>query len=166
MNDHPASEFSKPSPFRLASMCAALAVCALAVAGCDGGKSAPAPTDVSAKNATAPATAGASKDAAKPESKDGAKDGAKDEVKLSKENWPNGTVKYSYEMRKSSNGKWARNGIGRAYYASGELEREGMYKNNVRVGRWTYYLIDGKVDRIEDRGADGKGGTTGEPPLP
>lgn len=85
---------------------------------------------------------------------------------MSKENWPSGKVKFTYEMRKSANGKWARNGIGRAYYESGGLEREGMYKNNVRVGRWTYYTPDGKVSHHEDRGADGKGGTTGEPPLP
>lgn len=152
----PASEFLKPIRFRLA---AALAACAMGVAGCEARKDAPAPAP--AAPAAAPTT-----EAPEAAPKAAVKDAPKDEVKMSKENWPNGKVKYSYEMRRSANGKWARNGIGRAYYESGELEREGMYKNNVRVGRWTFYTIDGKVDRYEDRGADGKGGTTGEPPLP
>lgn len=90
----------------------------------------------------------------------------KDNVKMSKEYWPNGKLKYTYELRKSSNGKWAKNGIGRAYYDSGELEREGPYKNNIRVGKWTYFAPDGKVLRTEERGTDGKGGNAGDPPLP
>jgi hypothetical protein len=90
----------------------------------------------------------------------------KDQVKMSKEYWPNGQLKYSYEMRRSANGKWARNGIGRAYFDDGKLEREGVYKNNVRIGIWHYYDGTGKLIRTEDRGADGSGGSTGEPPLP
>ncbi|MEY3143743.1 MAG: hypothetical protein RLY21_2236 [Planctomycetota bacterium] len=156
MTHDPASEFLKPLPVRVASLCCACAACVLAFAGCDGGKSTPA----TAPAASAPAAPASAPAAETP------KTAAKDDVKLSKENWPNGKVKYSYEMRKSSNGKWARNGIGRAYYESGELEREGMYKNNVRVGRWTYYKLDGTVSHVEDRGTDGKGATTGEPPLP
>ena len=158
MTNDPASEFPKPSPIRAASLCCAVAACAIAIGGCDGGKSAPAPASTPA-SAPVPAPAPAP-------ATEAPKAAAKDDVKMSKENWPSGKVKYSYEMRKSSNGKWARNGIGRAYYESGELEREGMYKHNVRVGRWTFYKIDGTVSHYEDRGADGKGGTTGEPPLP
>ena len=108
-------------------------------------------------------------EAPKPEApkEDPAKAPAKDSVKISKEFWETtGKLKFTYEMRKSANGKWARNGIGRAYYDTGAVEREGTYKNNVRVGHWTYYDADGKVLRTEERGADGKGGTTGEPPLP
>jgi hypothetical protein len=73
-------------------------------------------------------------------------------LRVSKELWPNGKVKYTYEMRKGANGKWARNGTGRAYYESGPLEREGLYKDNVRVGKWTYYAPDGSVLRVEERG--------------
>jgi hypothetical protein len=73
-------------------------------------------------------------------------------LRVSKELWPNGKVKYTYEMRKGANGKWARNGTGRAYYESGTLEREGLYKDNVRVGKWTYYAPDGSVLRVEERG--------------
>ena len=91
---------------------------------------------------------------------------AKDQVKMSKEFWPSGGIKYTYEMRRSSNGKWARNGIGRAYYEHGQLEREGSYKNNVRIGIWKYYDVDGKHIRTEDRGTDGDGGSSGDPPLP
>ncbi len=83
---------------------------------------------------------------------------AKDEVKISKELWPNGKLKYSYEMRRGADGKWGRNGIGRAYYDTGELEREGPYRDGVRVGQWKYYKPDGTVDRVEDRGQDGQGG--------
>jgi len=85
---------------------------------------------------------------------------------MSKEFWPSGGVKYTFEMRRSSNGKWARNGIGRAYYEHGQLEREGVYKNNVRIGIWKYYDVDGKHIRTEDRGTDGNGGNSGDPPLP
>ncbi|MBI1303379.1 MAG: hypothetical protein GC172_06290 [Phycisphaera sp.] len=73
-------------------------------------------------------------------------------LRVSKELWPNGKVKYTYEMRKGADGKWARNGTGRAYYESGPLEREGLYRNNVRVGKWTYYAPDGSVLRVEERG--------------
>ena len=83
---------------------------------------------------------------------------AKDEVKISKELWPNGKLKYSYEMRRGADGKWGRNGIGRAYYDTGELEREGPYRDGVRVGQWKYYKPDGTVDRVEERGQDGQGG--------
>ncbi len=76
-----------------------------------------------------------------------------DDVKIAKENWPNGKLKYFYELRRSPDGKWARNGVGRAYYDHGVLEREGTYKNNVRVGEWKYYDQDGKLLRTEDRGA-------------
>jgi hypothetical protein len=91
---------------------------------------------------------------------------AKDQVKMSKEFWPSGGIKYTYEMRRSSNGKWARNGIGRAHYEHGQLEREGVYRNNVRIGIWKYYDVDGKHIRTEDRGTDGDGGKSGDPPLP
>lgn len=82
----------------------------------------------------------------------------KDDVKLSKELWPNGKLKYTYEMRKGTSGKWDRNGIGRAYYDTGALEREGTYKDGVRVGQWKYYKPDGTIDRVEERGTDGQGG--------
>lgn len=81
----------------------------------------------------------------------------KDEVKISKELWPNGKLKYSYEMRRGADGKWGRNGIGRAYYDTGTLEREGPYRDGTRVGQWKYYKPDGSLDRIEDRGMDGQG---------
>ena len=83
----------------------------------------------------------------------------KDEVKISKELWPNGKLKYSYEMRRGADGKWGRNGIGRAYYDTGTLEREGPYRDGVRVGQWKYYKPDGTLDRTEDRGMDGQGGS-------
>ena len=82
----------------------------------------------------------------------------KDDVKYSKEYWTEtGKLKYFYELRKDANGKWKRNGIGRAYFSSGEMEREGTYRDGVRVGTWTYFKPDGTVDRVEERGAgDGK----------
>ena len=78
---------------------------------------------------------------------------SKGDVKIMKEYWE-GTknLKFWNEMRRDENGRWDRNGIGRAYYAGGKLEREGMYRNGKRVGVWTYYDIDGKVLRTENRG--------------
>lgn len=113
------------------------------LAGCD---KPPAP-------AAPVASATADKDAAP------AASAPKDEVKISKELWPNGKLKYSYEMRRGADGKWGRNGIGRAYYDTGTLEREGPYRDGVRVGQWRYYKPDGSLDRVEERGVDGQGGS-------
>jgi hypothetical protein len=78
------------------------------------------------------------------------------DVKIMKQFWE-GTknLKFWNEMRRDENGRWDRNGIGRAYYAGGMLEREGMYRNGKRVGVWTYYDVDGKVLRTENRGDGG-----------
>ena len=99
-----------------------------------------------------PATERAAAPAAPAAPADAAAEQADPNLRVSKELWPNGNLKYTYEMRKGANGKWARNGVGRAYYESGPLEREGVYRDNVRVGKWTYYAPDGKVLRVEDRG--------------
>jgi antitoxin component YwqK of YwqJK toxin-antitoxin module len=56
-------------------------------------------------------------------------------------------------MRRNPDGKWARNGVGRAYYDHGVLQREGVYRNDMRVGDWKYYKPDGTLDYAEDRGA-------------
>jgi hypothetical protein len=128
----------RPHPFRANPSLLAL-VAALGLAACD------------RPPATAPAGDPAQADAPKPDAK-------KDDVKMSKELWPNGKLKYTYEMRRGASGKWDRNGIGRAYYDTGELEREGTYKDGVRVGQWKYFKPDGTIERIEERGADGKGG--------
>lgn len=76
------------------------------------------------------------------------------------------TLKYSYEMRfdpplqPDGPPRLHRNGWARAYYASGQLEREGAYRyvpdrdQSERVGIWTYYRADGEVDRTEDRGGE------------
>ncbi|MFM7134304.1 MAG: toxin-antitoxin system YwqK family antitoxin, partial [Planctomycetota bacterium] len=79
------------------------------------------------------------------------------EVKIMKEYWPSGGVKFFNEMRRGATGKWDKNGTGRAYYETGQLEREGMYRDGTRIGRWTYYNPDGTVQRVEERG-DGKPG--------
>jgi hypothetical protein len=189
MNHNSASEFLKPTPIRRAALLAMLTTIAFGAGGCGAEKSAttasapaaPAATAPAAPAATAPAapvpssapeaeaseaTPSAAAAPSAPNAPAQSAEAPKDSVKMSKEYWPNGKLKYTYELRKSSNGKWAKNGIGRAYYDSGELEREGPYKNNVRVGKWTYFAPDGKVLRTEERGADGKGGNAGDPPLP
>jgi hypothetical protein len=86
--------------------------------------------------------------------------GPKDEVKLMKEYWE-GTrnLKFTYELRKSANGKWERNGLARAYYSDGKLEREGHYKDGKRVGTWTYYDEAGNVRTGEPAAAGGSGAT-------
>lgn len=75
-----------------------------------------------------------------------------DGMKVMKEFWPNGKLKYYNEMRRNAAGKWMKNGIGRAYYDHGVLEREGTYKDDVRVGQWKYYDQEGKLNRTEERG--------------
>lgn len=81
-----------------------------------------------------------------------------EEVKLMKEFWETGKLKYWNEMRKDANGKWQRTGLGRAYYSDGILEREGMYKEGTRVGIWKYFGDDGSLARTEDRGTGAPGG--------
>lgn len=77
----------------------------------------------------------------------------KDDVKIMKEFWEGTRIlKFCYEMRRSASGKWDRNGMSQAYYASGKLEREGPYKDGKRVGNWTYYDDAGNVLRTENRG--------------
>lgn len=129
----------------------ALLLTPVALPGCDQ-KPAVAPTPTPGPESTGAAMP--SKDPTLP------KDPAppKDEVKISKELWPNGKLKYSYELRRGADGKWGRNGIGRAFYDTGELEREGMYRDGVRVGEWKYFDPSGKVLRTEQRGNDGQGG--------
>ena len=126
--------------FTKCSAASAVLATALALAACD--KPAPAPSPAPAPGT--PATPAAPTP-------------PKDDVKLSKENWPNGKLKYFYEMRRGADGKWNRNGIGRAYYDTGELEREGTYKDGTRVGQWKYFNPDGSLKSVEERGADGQG---------
>jgi hypothetical protein len=131
------------TPRHLAVLLAILPVLPLGLlAACDPPRPAPpAPTASSDPAPAAPA-------------KPAAPAAPKDDVKISKEYWTeSGKLKYFYELRKDANGKWKRNGIGRAYFSSGELEREGTYRDGVRVGTWTYFKPDGTVDRVEDRGA-------------
>lgn len=69
-----------------------------------------------------------------------------------REYWAGTTVlKYEYEMRYSPAGRVERNGWSRAYYSSGSVEREGPYLNGERSGTWTFYTLDGAVDRVENR---------------
>lgn len=63
-------------------------------------------------------------------------------------------LKYEYEMRYDTNGQVARNGWSRAYYGNGNLEREGAYLDGARSGIWTYYAIDGSINRTEDHGGN------------
>ncbi len=74
--------------------------------------------------------------------------------------------KFRYEMRfdpaetPGGNPRLHRNGWAYAYYGSGVMEREGAYRYDAalgrsdRVGIWTYYTQDGKVERTEDRGGE------------
>ncbi|MFZ9881410.1 MAG: toxin-antitoxin system YwqK family antitoxin [Phycisphaerales bacterium] len=123
-------------PFVRISLASAVASLGLAALGCDGGKSAP-PSAPAAADASQPSAA-----ATKPA----------DEVKIMKENWPNGKPKYWNEMRRNAAGKWDKNGLGRAYFDNGVLEREGMYKDGVRVGTWKYFNGVGSLLRTEERG--------------
>ncbi len=76
----------------------------------------------------------------------------KDEVKIMKEFWDTKNLKFYNEMRRGADGKWDRNGLGRAFFSSGRLEREGQYKNGKRVGIWIYYDPEGNETRRENRG--------------
>ena len=76
----------------------------------------------------------------------------KDDVKIMKEFWETGKIKFYNEMRKGADGKWDRNGLGRAYFSSGLLEREGQYKNGKRIGVWIYFNPEGGETRRENRG--------------
>ena len=59
-------------------------------------------------------------------------------------------------MRRDEKGKWQKNGLGRAFYFEGQMEREGSYKNGKRVGKWRYFDAQGKEIGGEDRGPNGE----------
>lgn len=92
-----------------------------------------------------------------------------DDLRIMTEYWE-GTnkIKYRYEMRKDAKGRYARNGFSQAFYLSGEVEREGNYRDNERVGLWKYYDTEGKLLRTEDRkeGKFPQGPLTTPPPAP
>ena len=70
----------------------------------------------------------------------------------SREYWGNtNTLKFEYEMRYDVDGKLKRNGWSRAYFGNGQLEREGSYTNNERVGIWNFFDREGNPGRTEDR---------------
>ena len=70
----------------------------------------------------------------------------------SREYWDNTDVlKFEYEMRYDVDGRLKRNGWSRAYFSSGQLEREGSYTNDERVGIWNFYDREGNPSRKEDR---------------
>lgn len=74
---------------------------------------------------------------------------------ISREKYPaseGGGVKYEYEMRPDATGKYKRNGKSRAFFANGQMEREGLYKDNERVGLWKFYNADGSFNREVDYG--------------
>lgn len=123
----------------------------------------PAPTPVQPEPTPEPAPEPEPEPAAQPQtpppappaepSQPAAETPAADEVKHWVEYWEGTkTPKFKYEMRKGANGRWARNGFAQAFYQTGAVEREGQYKDNKRVGIWTYFRPDGTVLRTEDRG--------------
>ena len=70
----------------------------------------------------------------------------------SREYWDTTNVlKFEYEMRYDVDGRLKRNGWSRAYFSSGQLEREGSYTNDERVGIWNFYDREGNPSRKEDR---------------
>ncbi len=91
-------------------------------------------------------------------------DAPKDEMKPFVEYWPGTqTPKFRYEYRKDpADNKWKRNGAASAYYATGILEREGVYKNNSRVGMWKYYDVEGNLLDEKNHG-DGSSPETDAP---
>jgi hypothetical protein len=108
---------------------------------------APAPEAQTPTAKPPPASAPASAPATQPGKK----------MKWSREYWPEdqgGKLKFEYEMRPNSEGKYMRNGMSRAFYANGQIEREGRYKDNQRVGKWTFYKIDGTKAKDSDYGGD------------
>lgn len=135
----------RPAPFATARIHALVVLCLAGLSACGERPSAPAPAPAPAPTAGAPtaSTQAPAAAAAAPPA---------DEVKIMKEFWPGGQLKFYNELRRGASGKWDKNGIGRAYYQNGTLEREGSYRDGVRIGIWTYYNADGSLSRTENRG--------------
>ena len=139
-----------------------LAVATAITAGCDRPASETAGTSTSETGTATDATDAGSTTATAPTDRRGY------EIPIPQlEYWDDTKVlKYSYEMRfdppdePGGRPRLHRNGWARAYYLSGQLEREGAYRyvanvgRSERVGRWTYYTPEGTVDRTEDRGGE------------
>ena len=129
------------------------AVSALAILGCGPNSNQPAQSTPAAPAAATASTASTASTATN--STPPAAPAEQTTVKIMKEFWPTGKLKFYNEMRKGADGKWDRNGTGRAYYNTGELEREGQYKDGKRIGIWVYFDPEGKETRREDRGTGG-----------
>ncbi len=140
----------------------ALRVCAISVVlmttACDPAAPAPTPTPPSAPSnvTTSESTPPAAVAKTEPTATETPVVAASDEMKIMSEKWENGKLKYWNEMRRDEKGKWQKNGLGRAFYFEGQMEREGMYKNGKRVGKWRYFDEHGKEIGGEDRGPNGE----------
>ena len=79
-------------------------------------------------------------------------------------------------MRRGTDGKYHRNGFFRQFFNGGKLEREGTYRNDVRVGLWKMYNPDGTIAQEVDFGegrakshrsaGDGAANNRSAPPAP
>lgn len=134
--------------------------CSLAGIGCE-----PATEPGTSSPETAPSSTATSSATAEPAAEPGRRGY---EIPIPQlEYWAGTTVpKYRYEMRfdppetPGGTPRLHRNGWAWAYYANGQLERQGSYRfvaandRAERVGVWTYYTQSGDVDRTEDRGGE------------
>lgn len=55
-------------------------------------------------------------------------------------------------MQRGKDGKFHKNGWFRTYFGDGKLEREGTYRDDVRVGVWHIYNQDGSIAQTVDFG--------------
>ena len=71
--------------------------------------------------------------------------GCGEEVRIHTENFSNGKVKEEYQYyNHPENNKRIKSGWYNSYYEDGEYKEVGTYREDKRVGEWTYFTEGGK----------------------
>lgn len=80
-----------------------------------------------------------------------------------KEYYSDGSLKIAYIMRQGvveeagqMDKQGRKQGLWRSYYRSGKTKTEGSYKDDVRIGEWTYYFENGSVEQTGTYNVNGK----------
>lgn len=59
--------------------------------------------------------------------------------------WPNGNPRSKMEAHRNLQGNMVREGRVQLFHEDGVLSTQGMYRDDLEHGRWTWYTPDGKV---------------------
>ena len=59
--------------------------------------------------------------------------------------YPNGNMKIDRKLKKLSDDSFLSDGVYREYHANGQMFLDGVYRDGVPIGDWTYYFANGQL---------------------